>query len=456
VKTISLPDILVIDDEKVICHSLEKVLKKEGYRVETAQTAKEGMDQMKQAYFPLIFLDLKLPDENGMDVLRRVREEQPDTLVIIITGYASVQSAVEAMKLGAYDYLSKPFTPDEIRVVIRRAVEKLDLTMENVYLKNALRSSARPDDIVGESKSIQELLHIISRVGPTDSTVLIIGESGTGKELVARAIHRSSMRTERPFIAVDCGSLVETLFESELFGHVKGSFTGAVSTKHGRLELANNGTIFLDEIGNLSLNTQAKLLRALQEQEITKVGSSQPIKIDIRIICATNQDLMKRVKEGTFREDLYYRISVVPIQIPPLRDRKEDIGLLAHYFIHKYSERRKKDVKGISSKAMRILVQYDWPGNVRELENVLERAIVLSNGTRIEPEDLFYPANIADRRSWIGSEPVRLEDVEKEHIAKVLEIASGNKSEAARLLGIDRKTLRSRLIKYGIESPAHE
>lgn len=448
----SRSNILVIDDEKVICTSLEAVLKRDGYSVSTALTAKEGLAHLRQATFQIVLLDLRLPDEDGLQVLKKIKEDQPDLVVIMITGHASVQSAVEAMKLGAYDYLAKPFTPGEIRVVIRRALEKIDLSMENVYLKEALKLALGPEEIIGESASIREVLRLVSRVGPTDSTVLITGESGTGKELIARALHRSSGRREASFITVDCGSLVETLFESELFGHVKGSFTGAVSTKHGRLELANRGTIFLDEIGNLSLNTQSKLLRAIQEREITKVGSSRPIKIDVRIVCATNQDLMKRVKEGTFREDLYYRISVVPIHICPLRERKEDIGPLVHYFISKYSEKRKTDVKGISSKAMKMLVQYDWPGNVRELENVIERAIVLSKGNRLEPEDLLYPANVTSSKSWISPQSLSLCDVEREHIRKVFEMTSGNKSETARLLGIDRKTLRARLREYDIES----
>lgn len=447
----SLPNILVIDDEKFICDALKSVLEKDGYYVEAVQTAKEGFGHLKQGSFHIVLLDLKLPDGDGIEALRKIREEQPDIVVIIITGYASVASAVEAMKLGAYDYMPKPFTPDEIRAIIRRAREKIDLTLENIYLKDVLKLISS-EEIIGKSKSIKGVLDIISRVGPTDSTVLIIGESGTGKELVARAIHQSSERKDKPFVTVDCGSLVETLFESELFGHVKGSFTGATATKHGRLELANKGTIFLDEIGNLSLNTQAKLLRAVQEREITKVGSSQPIKIDVRIICATNQDLIKKVKEGTFREDLYYRISVVPIHIPPLRDRKEDIPLLVHHFIAKYNEKRKKDVIGISSKAMKMLVEYDWPGNVRELENIIERAIVLTKGKRIEPKDLLYPANIIPKKSWITQESLLLDDIEKDHIKKVLELTSGNKSEAARLLGIDRKTLRAKLTKYGVRS----
>lgn len=451
----SLSNILIIDDEKVVSDSLKSVLERSGYFVRTAQTAKEGLGYIKQGSFPIVLLDLRLPDEDGMEVLRKITHEEPDTCVIIITGYASVESAVKAMKIGAYDYLAKPFTPDEIRVVIRRALDKMDLTLENIYLKDALRLTAGADEIIGQSRAIREVHDLISRVGPTGSTVLIIGESGTGKELVARAIHRSSKRKEKPFITVDCGSLVETLFESELFGHVKGSFTGATATKHGRLELANRGTIFLDEIGNLTFNTQAKLLRAIQEREVTKVGSSQPFKVDVRIICATNQDLMKKVKDATFREDLYYRISVVPVYIPPLRERKEDISPLIHHFIAKYNERRRKDVRGISSKAMKMLVQYDWPGNVRELENIIERAIVLTKGKRIQPKDLFYPANIVQGKSSIRSESLRLDDIEKDHIKKVIEAALGNKSKAARLLGIDRKTLRAKLVKYGLEPTAH-
>ncbi len=443
--------ILVIDDEKIVRRSLNRILTQEGYEVDAAENGSEGKEYLKHVYYPIVLLDLKLPDIGGFELLKKIKAEHPDTVVIMITGYATVASAVEAMKLGAYDYLSKPFSPDEIKAVIKRAVEKIDLTMENMYLKSALDWTFQENQIIGKSDGMKRVMSLVSRVAPTDSTVLITGESGTGKELVAKSIHRSGNRADKPFVPVDCGSLVESLFESELFGHVKGSFTGAVSTKHGRFELANGGTIFLDEIGNLSINTQSKLLRALQEREITRVGGTRSFKIDVRIICAANQELMKKVKEGKFRDDLYFRISVVPIFIPPLRERKEDIPLLVDYAVRKYAEKRKKEIKGISDKAMRMLVQYDWPGNVRELENVIERAVVLSTGDRLESEDLFYPTSTGMDQKWISEESLSLEDAEREHIEKVMTLTSGNKTEAAGLLGIDRKTLRTKLNKYGIE-----
>ncbi len=438
------PNILVVEDEEVMMDSLRSILLKEGYFVKTASMGKEGLNYVKDGVFSIVILDLKLPDISGMEVLKRIKEEQPNIVVIIITGYATVQSAVEAMKLGAYDFLPKPFTPDEIRVIIKRALEKRTLTLENIYLKDALKLTTEPGTIIGKSVCLKEILDIVKHVSPTDSAILIIGESGTGKELVARAIHKTSKRKDKPFITVDCGSLVEGLFESELFGHVKGSFTGAISTKHGRFELANGGTIFLDEIGNLSLNTQAKILRVIQEREITKVGSSQPIKVDVRIISATNQNLIKRMKEGTFREDLYYRINVVPIHIPSLRERKEDIPLLAHHFLLNYAKKCKKSAKIISEGAIKILTQYDWPGNVRELENIIERAVVLTKGNTIEPKDLFYPTDIEKSASV---KVLRLDDAEIEHVKKVLEMTGGNKTEAAKILGIDRKTLRTKLAR---------
>jgi DNA-binding NtrC family response regulator len=393
-----------------------------------------------------------MPGLSGMEVLKKIKEDDPEAMVIVITGYATVESAVEAMKMGAYDFIPKPFTPDSLRVIVKRALDRRKLALENVLLRDELKAGFEPGVIIGQSKSMKEVEQLVQKVGPTDTTVLIYGESGTGKELVARAIHCYSGRTDKPFVAVDCGSLVENLFESELFGHVKGSFTGATATKYGRFELANGGTLFFDEIGNLSINTQTKLLRVLQEREITKVGGSQVIKVDVRIVAATNKDLQKAVKAGTFRDDLFYRLSVVPITLPALCERRDDIPLLANYFLQKYNKKRKKNIRAISDRAMKALVEYDWPGNVRELENAIERAVVLAEDDVINPSELlYYGLSVETPSRSDAGKSQRLVDVEKEHIAKTLKMLNGHRGKMAERLGIDRKTLRLKLKKYGIE-----
>ncbi len=445
-------NILVIDDEEAMRDSCKKILRKMGCGVELAKDGLEGLEMLRARSFDVVLLDLKMPGLGGMEVLGRIKEESPHTEVVVITGYPSIDSAVEAMKLGAYDFIPKPFTPDALRLITGRALEKRELALENIFLREQLETVLGPDAILGKNRAMLEVAELVKKVGPTDSTVLISGESGTGKELAARAIHRHSHRRSNPFVTVDCGSLVESLFESELFGHVKGSFTGAVATKHGRFELANGGTLFFDEIGNIGRGIQAKLLRAIQEREITKVGSSQVIKVDVRIITATNKDLLKEIEEGNFREDLFYRLSVVPINLPPLRDRREDIPLLANHFLSKYSRKLKKEVRGISDEAMQALIHYDWPGNIRELENAIERAVVLTQAKLIEPSDLYYYGLTANSsgRADAGTKE-RLCDIEKEHIAKILKRCAGHRGNAARLLGIDRKTLRAKIKKYGID-----
>lgn len=445
------PNILVIDDDEPIRDSCQQTLSKDGCLVKTAGEGNEGLRRMKEESFDVILLDLKMPGLSGVEVLERIKENNPETIVIIITGYPSVESAVQTMKMGAYDYLSKPFTPDELRIVLRRALEKKNLVLENIYLKREHEEELEKD-LIGQSGSMQKVVQLAKKVGPTDSTVLITGESGTGKELIATMIRNSSSRGDKPFITVDCGSLVETLFESELFGHVKGSFTGATATKHGRFELANGGTIFFDEIANISTNIQAKLLRAIQEGEVTKVGSAQVIRVDVRIIAATNQDPVKLVEEGRFREDLFYRLSVVPIHLPPLRERPEDIPILAKHFLKTYSQKRKKNVRDISEEAMKALIKYSWPGNVRELENAIERAVVLAERNFIQPVDLLYYGLAATKESSPRMEqPKRLEEMEKEHILWTLELNNGHRSKTAQSLGIDRKTLWMKMKKYGIE-----
>ena len=448
-------NILVVDDEETMRDSCRQILSGIRCHARVAEDGYEGLELMRKESFDTVILDLKMPGLSGMEVLKKIKEDDPEAIVIVITGYATVDSAVEAMKSGAYDFLPKPFTPDELRVIVRRALEKRKLALENLYLRRQLETSLESDVIIGQSKAIQRVKELIKKVGPTDSTVLVSGESGTGKELVARAIHYHSPRKQRPFVTVDCGSLVENLLESELFGHVKGSFTGATATKHGRFELANEGTIFFDEIGNISTNIQAKLLRAIQEREITRVGSSQVIKIDVRIIAATNKDLLKAAKEETFREDLFYRLSVIPIDLPPLRERREDVPLLANYFLQKHNKKRKKNIGRISDRAMKALSDYDWPGNVRELENAIERAVALTESEVIQPADLwYYGLGVEMFAGPASSEHMRLNDVEKEHIIKMLNRLNGHKGKTAQALGIDRKTLRMKMKRYGIDRGA--
>jgi DNA-binding NtrC family response regulator len=444
--------ILVIDDEESIRDSMSLVLRKEGYRVETAASGAEGMKLFGAEAFQIAFVDLKLPGTTGLDVLNRIKEADPETPVIIITGYASIESAVEAMKRGAFDYMTKPFTPEEVRVVTRKALETRRLVFENMSLRRELEAKTEFELVVGKSRAITQVLDVVRRVSPTESTILITGESGTGKELVAREIHRHSLRRNSSFVVVDCGALVETLFESELFGHVKGSFTGAHETKHGRFEVAEGGTIFFDEISNIGLNIQAKLLRAIQEREINRIGSSKVIKIDVRILAATNEDLADAIRKGKFREDLFYRLSVVPIHLPPLRERKEDIPLLVDHFLEKYNKRAKKSISGISPRALKAMKEYDWPGNIRELENTIERAVVLARSDGIDIEDLMYHG-ISAGATVLGSISGKLqtlEDMEKEYIKAVLRAQNGNRTRTAEVLGIDRKTLWAKIRKYRI------
>ncbi len=386
----SQPNILVVDDEESIRDSCRQALERKGNRVEVAEDGSKALSLLEKESFDLVILDLKLPGLNGMEVLKKIKEEDPDIIVVVITGYATVESAVEAMKIGAYDFIPKPFTPDSLRMIVSRGLEKRKLWLENVLLRAQLKDRFGPDIIVGKSPSMKKVTELVRKVAMTDSAVLISGETGTGRELTARAIHSQSGRNDKPFIAVDCGGLAESLFESELFGQVKGPDAGAAEIKHGQIEAANGGTVFLDEVGNVSMNIQTKLLRLLQEKKITKVGSSQPVDIDVRIIAATGKDLPKCVAERTFREDLFYLLSVVPINLPPLRQRKEDIPLLANHFLNKHNKKREKGVTAISEEAMNVLAEYDWPGNVRELENVIERAVVLAKSKVIEPSDLLY------------------------------------------------------------------
>ncbi len=441
--------ILIVDDDESIRDSCTQLLTNMKEKVKSAADGNAGLKMVKQKAFDIVIVDLKMPGLSGMKLLKKIKEINPDTLVIVITGYATVDSAVEAMKNGAYDFLPKPFTPEELRLIIRRAREKRKLVLDNLRLQQELEINLELDTLIGNSAAMKKVKKIIQKVGPTGSTILITGESGTGKELVARAIHENSKRNQMPFVTVDCSTLVENLFESELFGHVKGSFTGATDTKHGRLELANHGTVFFDEISNIGLEVQAKLLRAIQEREIIKVGGTQALKIDIRIIAATNKDLRRAVQENTFREDLFYRLSVVPLFLAPLRERKDDIPQLVDYFINKYNHKRNKSIKGITEKTMKALVEYNWPGNIRELENVIERAVVLTENDYIKPEDLSYyglkiQGNLYQDQS--------LMEVEKQHIQDTLQRNNWHMQRAAEVLGIDRKTLRLKIRKYGLKA----
>jgi DNA-binding NtrC family response regulator len=444
--------ILVVDDEKVIREGCYQVLSREDYEVKTIASGKDGVRLAKESSFDLILLDLKMPDMDGLEALYFFKEHDPEVVVIIITGYPDVETAVNAMKLGAYDYISKPFTPEELRLIVKRALEKRTLSLENKYLKEKLNVKNQSEQIIGKSEPMQRIYEMVRKIAPTDSTALVTGESGTGKELIAKAIHAHSLRKDNEFVAVDCGALVETLLESELFGHVKGSFTGATQTKHGSLELANGGTFFFDEVSNLSLNMQSKLLRVIQEREIKPVGSEKKIPIDIRIITATNQDLRDAINKKTFREDLFYRLSVFPIRLSPLRERKDDIPLLVEHFIEKHNKKKKKGAITVAEETMGLILKYPWPGNVRELENVMERALILTDDSVIVPGNL--PSYIREQGRYKGDtsslRPVTLKAMEKQHIEYVLGKTNWNKSKAARLLDIDRKTLHQKINIYSL------
>jgi DNA-binding NtrC family response regulator len=449
--------ILVIDDEENMLELFSRILKKEGYNVTTALNAEGALDIFREKVFDLIIADLALPGMNGVELLKRVKEEEPDIPFILITAYGTVESAVEAMKLGAFDYIPKPFQTEELKIVIEKALKEYQLGEELRRLRKEIRSKYSFDNIVGRSKKMATIFDLITRVAGSNSTVLIQGESGTGKELIARAIHYNSLRRDKPFVAIDCSILPETLLESELFGHVRGAFTGAFKGKKGLFEQATEGTIFLDEISNISPPTQSKLLRVIQEREIKPIGSNDTVKVDVRIIAATNRDLKKLVASGSFREDLYYRIAVIPLEIPPLRERKEDIPLLVSHFSEKYARENRKPVKQISAKALALLTEYDWPGNVRELENVIERAVLISDTEEID--ETFLPFEVRSLKE--ESSPSRLSlkgeihrvkgGVEIEAIKKALAISGGNKTLTAKKLGISRSSLYNKLKEYGIK-----
>lgn len=441
--------ILIVDDEIIMRDSLSEWLREDGYEVVAVEDGFQALEKVQGERWDVLLVDLKMPGMDGLEVLEKVKKFKEEIPVIIMTAYATVDSAVKAMKKGAYDYIVKPFNPEEIGLAIRKIIAYQDLLKENIYLRQELEKKYEFKDIIGKSHKMQEVLALVKTVAKSNSTVLIESESGTGKELVARAIHSSSLRSEGPFVAVSCAALPESLLESELFGHEKGAFTGAVSKKKGRFELADKGTLFLDEIGEISPKTQVNLLRVLEEKELRRVGGTEVIKTDVRIIAATNKDLKAAVAEGQFREDLYYRINVVSIQLPPLRDRKEDIPLLAQHFLKKYCIENKKELEAISEEASRLLMKYDWPGNVRELENVIERAVVVAKESVIAPEDLPLLAPSASKFKASADMPLR--EVEREHILRALDSNDWNITKTAKNLGIDRNTLSSKIKKYQIK-----
>jgi two-component system response regulator AtoC len=445
--------VLVVDDDVITCNLLEEVLSKEGYLVDKALSGQEAIQKGETQLFDVVLSDIRMAEVDGMAVLKAFKQKSPDTIVIMMTAFGSIETAIQAIKEGAFDYVSKPFKLDEIKLTIQRALEQRELFKENILYRQELITKYKLENIVGRSPQMLKIYKTIARVADTKSTVLITGESGTGKELIARAIHYNSSRASRPFIAIDCSSLAENLLESELFGHVRGAFTGAIANKRGLFEEANNGTCFLDEIGDISLAMQAKLLRVLQEHEIKRVGGTDTIKIDVRIIAATNKNLEELVAEKKFREDLFYRLNVVTIHLPPLRERPEDIELLAEHFLNKFATENNKPVPHLSKEALELLKRYNWPGNVRELENVIERAVTLAQRPLILPEDL--PRRIRQEESSpssVGFLPskIPLSELEKIYIKKVLEETGGNKKKAAEILGIDRRTLYRMAARYGL------
>lgn len=439
--------VLIIDDDESMRFACRQSLEAAGYTAATAATGDLALDRVRQESFDVALLDLRMPGLPGMEVLKRLKEDSPNTAIIIITGYGTIHSAVEAIKLGAYDYLPKPFTPEALVTLVERAATAVRRALEEACIGQGLERKIPPQTLIGRSEAMSRVLRLIQKAAPADSTVLITGETGVGKEVVARAIHRLSNRSDKRFVTVDCGTLVETLFESELFGHVKGAFSGAVENTTGKIELAEGGTLFLDEIANISVNMQARLLRAVQEREVARVGSATKKKIDVRIISATNQDLREAVREGRFREDLYYRLNVIHIPVPPLRERLEDIPALVDFYIKKLAAEKRRPALSISEEAMRLLKRRDWPGNVRELINALEYAVVTCEGSVIGLRDFPYPEQSNGAPSPAGGSLARLEMNE---ILNALEQFQGNKTKAAEHLGINRKTLREKMQKYGL------
>ena len=439
--------IMVIDDEFTVRDSLFNWFTEDGFKVDTADNAQEALKKFQKESFDIALIDIKMPGMDGLELQKKIKEVSPETTTIIITAYASVESAIQALKEGAFDYVTKPFDPDELSHMIQNAIQQRKLQAENILLKEQIEKMSPFKEITGESPAIKKIFDMIETVAKTDSTVMIVGESGTGKELVARAIHSSSNRRFFPIITVNCGAVSEGIMESELFGHEKGAFTGAHYKRKGKFEMADQGTIFFDEIGNISMKMQMELLRVIESKQFTRVGGNENISVDFRIICATNQNLEDAVKNETFREDLFYRLNVFTIHLPPLRERRSDIPLLVKNFINKYNKTMNKNIQDIDNDAMDVLMKYPWPGNVRELENAIERAMVVGRSNKITLKDLSYKFEMPDEFSTSES----LEDVEKNQISKILKSTDWNVSKSANILKIDRVTLYNKIKKYGLK-----
>ena len=453
-------NILLVDDEQPIREALLLLLKNADYRISGCGSGQEAIQHLESEQFDIVITDLFLPDITGIDIHKKAKELSPAIEVILITGHASAETAVRAMKEGAFDYITKPLNIEELRVIITKAIEKQQLLSENISLKKQLRDKYEFSNIIGSSPAMQKVFSRITKVIKTDSTVLVLGESGTGKELIAKAIHSNGPRRDKPFIAVHCGAIPENLLESELFGHTKGAFTGAIRDKIGKFEAAHHGTIFLDEIATLPMHLQIKLLRVLQEQEVERIGSNKPIKLDVRIISATNVNLEEEVKKGNFRDDLFYRLNVIPVTLPPLRERVEDILPLVRHFLAKYSKEMDRPLMSIAREALMALEVYNWPGNVRELENVVERTVALTEGVQITLSDL--PSNISRSYSEQEELPTRvtsrgvdlgkvLTDIEQKMISDALSLSDGVKARAAVLLNMNRTTLVEKMRRLGME-----
>lgn len=444
--------ILVVDDEINIRGALVTLLEKKGYQVRGAGTGEDALEQLETATADLVLTDLKMPGMGGMEFLRRLKQKWPDTEVLVMTAYGSIDTAVEAMRCGAYDYLTKPIDRERFPLAVEKALERHALAVENKQLKDRLETRTRFDHMVGESEPMQRLYSLVDMVADSDVTVLLMGESGTGKELVARAIHHKSHRADGPFVTLNCGALPENLFESELFGYEKGAFTGATMNKMGRFELADGGTLLLDEVGELSLKSQVDFLRVLETKEFRRLGGTKIVKVDTRIIAATNRNLEEAVKREDFREDLYYRLNVVPIRLPPLRERGEDIPLLADRFLEEFSAQHHREPKDVSREAMRLLRLYAWPGNIRQLRNLIERMVVTVKDPLLQPEHLpeEIQASREDARTMVVSLGSSLKEIEREAIRRTLAEVTNHREKAAKLLGISLRALQYKIKEYGI------
>jgi DNA-binding NtrC family response regulator len=441
--------ILIVDDELIMRESLAGWLERDGHDVDTAVSGEAALAKLKESRFDILFLDIKMEGISGLEVLKQVKEDDPDVAVVMITAYGSISSAIEAMKNGAYDYLLKPFDPNELGVLIEKITEHQAQARENLFLKEQHKDITRFENMIGQSRAMQRVFQLIQDVAPTESTVLITGETGTGKGLAAKAIHTHSPRCQGPFVVVNCGAFPEHLLESELFGYQKGAFTDARDTKKGRLELAHGGTLFLDEIGEISTRMQIDLLQVLEDRVFYRVGGTQPIEADFRVIAATNRNLEEAIRQRIFREDLYYRVNVISFCMPSLRERKEDIPLLAELFLHRFSQETNKNIDQVSREAMDEMMLYEWPGNVRELENAIERAVVVGKGRRVTIEDL----PICRRGEEAVGVDYSLKEVERVHIIRVLEESGWNVKKSAEILGIDRSTLYAKMKRYRIQKP---